>query len=412
MQSPVYRFHRYVGGLTTLLLFIYFFRPFQLFTTRSSASQFYTEKNPKYDNLAIAVKTGIDIAQDRTPLQLLTFLAPVKNVILIGEAPGVSVGDVPMVDVYTNLYNDSLHHVSRRPINPKFTKRSEMDTPDDQQLFKRTVDAVIPDEKSFGWKADAHKNLPGFKVLYETFPDAEWYLMIDDDTYLFLDNLKCFLGYFNGFKKQYYFGAANVFVGCDGIKEFGKGPFFAHGGSGIILSRLALQTMLGVLDTCIEKYRHCWAGDIRIGLCLRDVDIFIGDPGGQYRDPPNDKFNFNNTCLRPFTFHHLLPHQMQKLYQIEKEVKKDINRFVIMPDVFKSFLSETPKENSNRYGYDYFNKTLDSVESCRLECQNDLKCVSYVYQYGICFLKDAAPPVVYEYGATTGIIKDHFVCDK
>lgn len=61
----------------------------------------------RWDKYAFALKTGKDVALRRTPIQLMTFLAPVKNIILIGEAPGVFVGDVPMIDVCTNAPVDS-----------------------------------------------------------------------------------------------------------------------------------------------------------------------------------------------------------------------------------------------------------------------------------------------------------------
>jgi hypothetical protein len=33
---------------------------------------------------------------------------------------------------------------------------------------------------------------------------------------------------------------------------------FAHGGTGIILSRGAVLKVLPILDTCIMKYKDCW----------------------------------------------------------------------------------------------------------------------------------------------------------
>ena len=63
--------------------------------------------DPQWDDFAIALKTGSDVALQRVPIQLLTFLSDVKNKIIIGDGPNVTVGDYEMIDVYTNLYNDS-----------------------------------------------------------------------------------------------------------------------------------------------------------------------------------------------------------------------------------------------------------------------------------------------------------------
>jgi hypothetical protein len=113
------------------------------FTKRKYTPHHYSTVEPsrlkevRYDHLAVALKTGKDVALSRTPIQLLTFLYKIKNVVMIGEAPGVMVGDIPMLDVYTNLYEK---------------------TPN--RLHKREETEVKPDENSLGWKSDAHKNIP------------------------------------------------------------------------------------------------------------------------------------------------------------------------------------------------------------------------------------------------------------
>lgn len=142
-----------------------------------------------------------------------------------------------------------------------------------RRLLKRSIEHIIPDKTDEGWKIDAHKNLPGFKKLYNKFPNAEWYIMIDDDTYLLVENLMYNLAKYNH-NDKIYLGNPTEFQGCDGIKKMGEGIKFAHGGSGIIISRGAMIEMMKVIDVCIVKYKGCWAGDIRTALCLRDVDIY------------------------------------------------------------------------------------------------------------------------------------------
>jgi len=97
------------------------------------------------------------------------------------------------------------------------------------------------EKDSPGWNGDAHKFLPGFKILNDRFPHAKWYVMIDDDTYLIMRNLAHLLKAYDP-SKPYYIGNGNVFVGCDNVKKFGEGPSFAHGGSGIVVSRAALKS--------------------------------------------------------------------------------------------------------------------------------------------------------------------------
>lgn len=75
---------------------------------------------------------------------------------------------------------------------------------------------------------DAHKNIPAFERMWKEYPDKEWYIMLDDDTYFNFVNLEVFLSGYDS-SQPLYFGNANVFVGCDGVRNFGDGPKFAHG---------------------------------------------------------------------------------------------------------------------------------------------------------------------------------------
>ena len=97
--------------------------------------------------------------------------------------------------------------------------------------------------------------------MYRNFPNAHWYVMIDDDTYLFLDNLEISLKSRN-WNEPHYLGVPTYFSGCDGVSKFGDGPFFAHGGSGIIMSRAALKKLVAIVDECIKKYHDCWGNYI------------------------------------------------------------------------------------------------------------------------------------------------------
>ena len=82
--------------------------------------------------------------------------------------------------------------------------------------MKSVPEAVVPDNDAAGWKSDAHKNLPGFKELYKRFPNAKWFIMVDDDTYLIKANLLTVLSKYDH-NVPHYFGSATAFVGCDGI---------------------------------------------------------------------------------------------------------------------------------------------------------------------------------------------------
>lgn len=276
-------------------------------------------------------------------------------------------------------------------------------------LEKREAEELVPDEDSKGWKSDAKKNMPGMKELYNRFPDADWYIMIDDDTYVFMDNLKTALNKYDP-NEPYYLGAATNFIGCDGITEWGTSPYFAHGGSGIVVSKGALKRMIPLTEKCIAKYDECWAGDIRLGLCLRDAGVLVKNGGYFSPDAPTNHFNFSFPCATPRTFHHLLPEQIQKLYELE-QVAKSKNQTVLLADVFQAFMDDSAHMGYDRPGGDYKNLTSDSADDCKKLCKSYPKCVAYTFVGRSCQLKSTAPQMKSKWGAVTGLITEHFVCN-
>jgi hypothetical protein len=202
-----------------------------------------------------------------------------------------------------------------------------------------------------------------------------------------------------------------MFLGCDNVTEWGKGPFFAHGGSGIVMSKAALKLMLNIVDTCILKYRDCWAGDVRTALCLRDTGILLKDMPGFNKDPPNDKFAFGgDPCFKPITFHHLLLHQIQSLAKMEND--KASEAFITMADVFQ--MSRNGLANimpgTDRRGWDITAVDSSDIEDCEKKCQTMTECVSFVYSESKCWLKKGIPGSEQKNGFISGVIPSKFVC--
>ena len=161
----------------------------------SSGQQVETLTSINTNKLAIALKTGHETINNRVPIQLSTFMKQVHDYIIISDHSGY---------INSNTIEKQIHNVYSRPNK---TKRSKKQT---------------------GWQSDAHKNLPGFKLLFETYPDSEWFLMIDDDTFIYTDNILDMVNSLD-YKTDIYLGNANHFVGCDGITKMGQGVAFAHG---------------------------------------------------------------------------------------------------------------------------------------------------------------------------------------
>jgi hypothetical protein len=384
---------------------------------------FFTHANSGWDNIAVALKTGQETALKRVPVQAATLLRHVKKWILIGEDGGINIGDREMIDVYSDLYTSS------RP-KPGNLEPTPSHYAHDRALYEPEEsgksDRLVPNEKSDGWKKDAHKNLPGFIHLWNRFPDADWYFMIDDDTYMFFANVM------NGLKNldpelPHYWGAPTMFVGCDGVTRYGDGPNFAHGGSGIVISRGSMRKMMSIVDNCIDKYKTCWAGDVRTALCLRDAGVLVGwhKTLSFNGEPPRAKSWWPaDACSTPGTFHHLVLPQIQSLYNIEYNNSMGL---VTFGDLYQHFLSESERDelsqlvdkDTNRAGLDYKHVPSKDHLYCSALCEKEKDCRSWSWEppgpkdkQGECWLKEGVPGKVAKPGTFSGVHMKDYVCRR
>ncbi|KAJ3390588.1 hypothetical protein HDU84_007289 [Entophlyctis sp. JEL0112] len=246
-------------------------------------------------NIAVCLKTGADTIETRLPTQLATFLAPIGNLLIVSNHAGyINSGgkQYEVVDVVSGLYERV--RKTLRLVPPVTTATATKAVSNRKKASERTA----------GWRDDAHKNLPAFQMLAEQFPDAQWYFMIDDDSYVDFANLAAFLETQDP-NTPLYLGRSNIFKGCDGVKKFRDGPDFAQGGGGILLSRAAMKIVYGGLNACILRYETCWAGDVRVGLCMRDAGIRITQNTSFFSSGIHENIGFPaDPCVRPFTFHH------------------------------------------------------------------------------------------------------------
>eukprot|EP00274_Cyanoptyche_gloeocystis_P005419 CAMPEP_0196664138 /NCGR_PEP_ID=MMETSP1086-20130531/55833_1 /TAXON_ID=77921 /ORGANISM="Cyanoptyche gloeocystis , Strain SAG4.97" /LENGTH=438 /DNA_ID=CAMNT_0042000293 /DNA_START=188 /DNA_END=1504 /DNA_ORIENTATION=+ len=126
--------------------------------------------------------------------------------------------------------------------------------------YPRPVIVVKPQAGDKYKTTGAFKDLPGIVRMYHLHPNASWYFIADDDTYVVVPNLVKFLRNKDPRPKQY-------------IGIIFKGGVFAYGGAGFILSNSLVVALLPIMDACIQKYLHIPAGDYRLGLCIKDFQV-------------------------------------------------------------------------------------------------------------------------------------------
>ncbi|KAF2020979.1 glycosyltransferase family 31 protein [Aaosphaeria arxii CBS 175.79] len=163
-------------------------------------------------------------------------------------------------------------------------------TEEDLAIYESQKNASLADlrQGAQGWRIDKYKFLPAVEYAVEQNHEANWYVFIESDTYVFWDNVFRLLEHYDE-SMPYYFGSPSP--GRKYELGHGKGEgevWFAYGGAGYILSSPAAHRLvdrkknaLGITGPRVtEEYKEdiqkdC-CGDSILGWALHDkagVDI-------------------------------------------------------------------------------------------------------------------------------------------
>ena len=143
----------------------------------------------------------------------------------------------------------------------------------------------------------------------------DWYLVVDADTYVLWPNMLRWLGSLNPSKKSYF--GSQVEIGD--VK-------FAHGGSGIILSRAAMVELVvknnGTAGKWDDKTSDKCCGDLVLAMALGEYGIKLQDTWPLMSGETPSTMPFGPAtpeywCRSALTMHHLSSVDMVELANFE-----------------------------------------------------------------------------------------------
>jgi hypothetical protein len=181
-----------------------------------------------------------------------------------------------------------------------------------------------------GWLLDKYKFLPMLAHAQRKWPDLKWYIYIEDDTFIFWNNILQYVSTLESDNEPSYYG----FSSGDGNDTF------AQGGSGLVFSRSLMRTILGGDDVPdLKKYGNetskACCGDVMLGKVLGDYGVHVngGTYGtGSFRPEPPWNTGFDNFiwCTPVFTFHHLHQRDILQLSELERK-HNEVDASVSLP---------------------------------------------------------------------------------
>lgn len=110
------------------------------------------------------------------------------------------------------------------------------------------------------------------RIVSETFrlglPGARWFVMGDDDTVFFPDNLLTVLNKFDH-RQPYYIGSLSESHLQNIYFSYGM----AYGGGGFAISRPLAEALARIQDGCIRRYPALYGSDDRIQACMAELGV-------------------------------------------------------------------------------------------------------------------------------------------
>jgi hypothetical protein len=193
--------------------------------------------------IAVIIKTGASEVFAKMPTQIQTVLRCIPDFFIFSDLEQTVAGvhirdslDGVLDSVKTTHQDFALYNAQRRCHDGHVS----------QGACTR-----FRDTGKEGWNLDKYKNIHIAEKVYNINPGYDWHVVIDADSYLFWTTLVEFLSRLDSSKTLLM-----------GSRIFGANDLaFAHGGSGYIVSRAALDELVGRNPGIGNKYDHEVSGE-------------------------------------------------------------------------------------------------------------------------------------------------------
>ncbi|KAH7537153.1 hypothetical protein FEM48_Zijuj03G0061700 [Ziziphus jujuba var. spinosa] len=117
------------------------------------------------------------------------------------------------------------------------------------------------------------------RIVLESFklglPNVRWFVMGDDDSVFFTDNLVSVLATYDH-NQMYYIGGNSESVEQDVLHSYDM----AFGGGGIAVSYPLAAKLVNIIDGCLDRYYRFYGSDQRIWACINEIGVPLTQQDG------------------------------------------------------------------------------------------------------------------------------------
>jgi hypothetical protein len=285
---------------------------------------------PGANETLVVLKTGAGEIEDKVPIHLQTTFKCYPNTVIFSDF-GETFMDQPVVDVLDDVSSE--------------LKDKHADFDLYRRLKREGRTALAPSELSGpsvrpegasgkptvpGWTLDKYKFLPMMRKTLEDYPKRKWYVFVEADTYIFWTSLLAYAAALDSEKPHYIGGQTYI-----GDVEF------AHGGTGFLVSRRALEMVVAEYIKHKAEWETFttghWAGDCVLGKAFKDAGIPLAAAWPIWQGDEVSNMNYDRVdngerrqwCTPTVSYHHLSIPAVRDLWEFEQRWISDVRKVSI-----------------------------------------------------------------------------------
>lgn len=308
---------RAVGAVVILLVFLNVW----LWHSRSSSTSVLSDDVPPdqkedqlcaeftgSDRVLVTVKTGATEANLKIPIQLSTSLRCAPNVLIFSDMVQ-EIGDHHVYDALENIPDEVTANNSDFDIY-----RMQQELKDPQKVIEQLSsmrDPRMPEDLA-AWTLDKYKNIHIVEEAWKLQPNKDWYFHIDADTYVVWPTLLQWIQKLDP-SMESFIGSMAYVIGLP----------FAHGGSGMLMSRAVVQNLVVKHNGTAAKWDYSMhencCGDWVLAQALKEygIDVKNAWPVINGETASTIPFAEDHWCQPLVTMHHLTPLDFEQLGRFE-----------------------------------------------------------------------------------------------
>lgn len=357
---------------------------------------------PGAESVFILLKTGATEIYEKLPTHFVTLFKCTPHYMIFSDL-AQDFADYPIHDAIAPVSKHFREHHEDFELYRKL------------QQYQREGQDMGKLKGGGGWNLDKWKFMPMLFQAFEAAPkEVDWFMMIEADTSVGWTNLLQWLKTMDP-NKPWYLGAQNVIGDTT----------FAHGGSGVVLSRQSAKQMQDVREKeGREAYDQRWeelvstscCGDEVIARALMEADVPMTPawPLIQGETVATIDFTENHWCTPAITWHHVAPIEIDAMWQFQADWVDDHGWQTpyLFRDVFAHFLErhiavnrtswnnlsqdrkfvsehlQTGMEEDYSSLKDFEKQSVESEDLCAQACikQEDKQCIQWMFSPGRCYL--------------------------